>query len=492
MKSFNVFMVDDSIDPKKVISKLDSLPGWSLSYIFIGILGVGYFFTFYDIFNINVSFVQTAIEIIPNTLSITGPKFSYIEELLGYATLIQLIGYAIGTLILSPLSDKYGRRDMLLITMSLAAIGSLITVFTQNFIEFSAARFITGLGIGADIAIVYTYVSEVSPIGKRAAYGSIIFLFAALGSITAVWLGLYLTTPAAPIPLGLPFAIGGPGKFGGVIGWRLMYVVGAVLGLIGVLLRFELPESPRWLVSKGRIKEADNIVNNMMERIKKRTGKDIKILDNINVNVVPNASPYREILGNKMYLKRLVMLLFIWFIGYMAVYILAAGFTGILGSIGYTYAGGGFVVAVGSFGFIAAAIIPTYFGEHLHRREWLPIGATITLIGGLMIAFSGKTFFLSALGAIIAFCGFNIWVPVIEVWTTENFPARSRTTGFAFVDGVGHIGGGAGVLLVAYLLLLSVSPVIIFIMIAVFLFIPSAIARFGVKTNRARMDEISP
>ncbi len=487
-------MVDDNsnIDPKKVISKLDSLPGWSLSYIFIGILGVGYFFTFYDIFNINVSFVQTAIEIIPNTISITGPKFSYIEELLGYATLIQLIGYAIGTLILSPLSDKYGRRNMLLITMSLAAIGSLITVFTETFIEFSVARFVTGLGIGADIAIVYTYVSEVSPIGKRTAYGAIIFLFAALGSIIAVWLGLYLTTPAAPIPLGLPFAVGGAGKFGAVIGWRLMYVIGAVLGLIGILVRFELPESPRWLISKGRIKEADNIVNGMVDRIKKRTGKDIKILDNINVNVIPNASPYKELFLNKMYLKRLLMLLFIWFIGYMAVYILAAGFTGILGSIGYSYSAGGFVVAVGSFGFIAAAIIPTYLGEYLHRREWLPIGATITLIGGLLIAFSGKTFLLSAIGAVIAFCGFNVWVPVIEVWTTENFPARARTTGFAVVDGIGHIGGGIGILSVAYLLSLSVSPVIIFILIAVFLFIPSGIARFGVKTNRARMDKISP
>ena len=478
---------------KFIVSKLDSIPKWALSYIFIGILGVGFFFTFFDIFNINVSIIQTGVEIIHGGVLPSGiPNFPLIETYLGYATVIQLIGYAIGTLILSPLSDRYGRRNLLLVTMLVAALGSLITVFVTNFFEFALGRFITGLGIGADIAIVNTYISETAPKSKRVGYGSFVFFFSAVGTIVAIWLGLYLTTAAAPFPNGLPFAIGGPGAFGGVIGWRLMYAVGAALGFIGVFLRLELPESPRWLISKGRLDEAEKIVDGMLARVKKKTGKDVTIIPEVDVTVIPKASPYHEIFSNAKYRNRAIQFMVLWFIGYMAVYILAAGFTGLLGSIGYTASRAGVVVAIGSVGFIPATMIPTFYGNIFKRKTWLPIGAIITLVGGLVITFSGTDTYLSAFGAILAFMGFNIWVPVTYIWSTEIFPARARSTGFALVDGIGHIGGGVGVLFVAFLLSKDVAALYIFILIAVFLFIPSGIARFGAKTEDVRLDEVSP
>ncbi len=483
---------DSSERANMIVSKLDSIPSWALSYIFIGILGVGFFFTFFDIFNINVSMIQTSVEIIPGTVGPTGPNFALIDTYLGYATVIQLIGYAIGTLILSPLADRYGRRNLLLVTMLIAALGSLVTVFVSNFPDFALGRFITGIGIGADIAIVNTYIGETSPKGKRAGYGAFVFFFSAVGTIVAVWLGLYLTTPSAPFPNGLPFAVGGPGAFGGVIGWRLMYAIGAVLGLIGVLMRLELPESPRWLISKGRMDEAEKIVDGMLRRVKQKTGRDVPIVPTIDVAVIPKASPYKEIFSNKTYRKRAFQFLAIWFIGYMAVYILAAGFTGVLGALGYTSSRAGVVVAVGSIGFIPATLIPTFYGDAFSRKYWLPIAAVITLIGGLIITFSGTNTLFSAVGAILAFLGFNIWVPVTYIWSTENFPARARSTGFALVDGIGHIGGGVGVLFVAFLLTNNVGILYIFVLIAVFLFIPSGIAQFGSKTRNVRLDEISP
>jgi MFS family permease len=84
----------------------------------------------------------------------------------------------------------------------------------------------------------------------------------------AIWLGLALTTPPATFPLGLSFAqvqVSNQGVFLGN-GWRIMYVVGAVLALIGIVLRIQLPESPRWLVSRGRVAEADAVVRRMEQR----------------------------------------------------------------------------------------------------------------------------------------------------------------------------------------------------------------------------------
>src|SRR5207245_6118472 len=97
----------------------------------------------------------------------------------------------------------------------------------------------------------------------------------ALGAFFGIWLGLWLTTPAAPFPSGLPFAqatvsitASGPQFVGN--GWRVMYGIGAALALVGILMRVQLPESPRWLISRGRVQEADKIVTDMETRARRR------------------------------------------------------------------------------------------------------------------------------------------------------------------------------------------------------------------------------
>ena len=227
-----------------VIARQDRIPIWSLSYLFIGIIGIGFLFTFFDIFVINVSFIQTCTQIVAHC----NPENS--ANYFGLPVELNLAGYVVGALILSPLADRFGRRDMLLFTLILTGIGSLYTVFVSDYTNFVIARTITGLGIGADLAIVNTYINEVAPSASRARYTSLIFIMSALGAFFGIWLGLWLTTPAANFPSGLPFALAtvnitpsGPQFLGN--GWRIMYGLGALLALVGILMRFQLPESPR-------------------------------------------------------------------------------------------------------------------------------------------------------------------------------------------------------------------------------------------------------
>src|SRR5438477_7200160 len=86
-----------------VIARQDRIPIWSLSYLFIGIIGVGFLFTFFDIFDINVSFIQTCEQIIPGCTPPTSAIY------LGPPLLLNLLGYVVGALILSPLADRFGR-----------------------------------------------------------------------------------------------------------------------------------------------------------------------------------------------------------------------------------------------------------------------------------------------------------------------------------------------------------------------------------------------
>src|SRR2546421_4186003 len=201
-----------------VIARQDRIPIWSLSYLFIGIIGIGFLFTFFDIFDITVSFVQTCLQVVPGCTPPTSANY------LGLPVELNLAGYVVGALILAPLADRFGRRDILLFTLLLTGIGSLYNTFVPDYTNFVIARTITGIGIGADLALVNAYINEVAPGARRARYTSLIFIMSALGAFFGIWLGLWLTTPPADFPVGLPFAlatvnitVGGP-QFAGN-GW---------------------------------------------------------------------------------------------------------------------------------------------------------------------------------------------------------------------------------------------------------------------------------
>src|ERR1700730_3646430 len=164
-----------------VIARQDRIPIWSLSYLFIGIIGIGFLFTFFDIFDITVSFIQTCLQIVPGCTPPTSANY------LGLPVELNLAGYVVGALILAPLADRFGRREMLLFTLLLTGLGSLYNAFVPHYTNFVIARTITGIGIGADLAIVNTYINEVAPGASRARYTSLIFVMSSLGAFFGIW-----------------------------------------------------------------------------------------------------------------------------------------------------------------------------------------------------------------------------------------------------------------------------------------------------------------
>lgn len=464
-----------------LIARLDRIPVWSLPGLFVGIIGVGFLFTFYDIFDINVSFIQTCTQIVPNCSPSSAANY------IGPPVLFNLVGYVVGTLILGPLADRAGRRDLLLVTMLITGVGSVLTAVIDNYWWFVIARALTGIGIGADLAIVNTYINEMAPPQGRARYTALVFLFSALGAVLGIWLGLWLTTPATPLPLGLPFAVAGP-HF--EYGWRIMYLIGGLLALVGVLLRFQLPESARWLIARGRLETAAEVIDMMEQRAARRV--TLAPIDRpAVVRRETGRVPYSAILGDPLYRGRVLVLFAMWFVAYVTLYSFGAGLTTILASLHYPPPEAGLIAAVGTFGFVLCAVVAFAYGELMERKAWLPISAALTLIGGVIIALAGARIGLSVIGSVILFFGFNLWVPIAYSWTTENFPTRARTTGFALVDGIGHLGGGVGVMFIAPLIP-HLDALQAMLLIGGFLVVAALIAQLGTTTRSRMLEEVSP
>ena len=471
------------LSAQRIMARLERIDVWSLASVFIGIIGLGFLFIFYDIFVINVSFIQTCVQIKPGCTP---------ETALGSLSLpvvLNLLGYVVGTLLLSPLADRFGRRNMLLVTMLITGLGSFYNAFAPDYLNFNIARIITGIGIGAVLAIVNTYINEVAPRHSRAKYTTVIFVMSALGALMGIWLGLILTTPSTPWPMGLPFALASKNFEDG---WRWMYGLGALLAFVSVVLLSKLPESPRWLISQGRMTQASAIVSDM-ERRAERHGplSEPNLADAEDTVAPPSRVPYRDLFSSVLYRRRILLLFLLWFIGYITVYSYAAGFTSVLASLGYPPPEAGVIASVGTLGFVAEAIVMSFLVERLERRYWLPISAALTLAGALLVAEAGTSIGVSFAGAILIFAGFNVWISPTYAMTAESFPTRARTTGFALVDGVGHIGGGIGVLLIAPILPhMSVFGALM--LISSFLVIAAILAQLTTHTRGRPLDQISP
>lgn len=470
---------------RSVFARLDRLHVWSMPWGFIPIIGLGFLFTFFDIFDFNVSFVQTCNQLVAGCTPATTAHF------IGLPAGLNMLGYVLGALILSPLADRFGRRDMLLVTMLVTGLGSLYTALSPDMVNFTISRFVTGFGIGADLALVNVYVTEVAPKESRAKFASIIFIMSAIGAILGVWLALILTLPAGHWPEGLPISIGTfPGSQ-----WRWIYGIGAVLAVVAIVLRYQLPESVRWLLHKGRTARAEEITAGMEDRARAH-GASLAAVDLAAVPThwpVARRSPYADLFMSPLYRTRLAILSAAVFFGYITVYAYAVGLTVILSALGYSAPVAGMITAVGVFGFLVDAVMMSFIVEKLDRRHWFPVATVVLFIGTLILGLGGRdAIWLAFIGALVIFLGNNIWLTPLYALLSECFPTRARTSGYGFVDGFsGHIGAAisTGVIVPFLVVLPALGALLI---IPCFMIVSSIVVQFAPRTRNRVFEEISP
>ncbi|WP_338603262.1 MFS transporter [Sulfolobus tengchongensis] len=448
------------------LARIDRLPTWGLSYLLLWALGIGYFATLYDA----VSNLGFALPYIP---FINPTQASIIVS-------VGLAGYIVGSIGLGITADRIGRRPVMILTFALLGIGSLGMGLATNYITLFIFRVIEGVGIGAGLNLAMVYISEFSPSMKRGKYANWIFI----SGWTAVGVG---TVIAALIVTTYP-----------TIGWRVIFLIPAVLSLITTAVLAVLsPESIRVLVKKGKITDVEKIVKKM-EEVSMRRAK-VSSLPQPRVIHYEEISSYNQlrILGEPKYLKRLISLTIFWFFIYF---------------IQYTSTG-----LAPTFVKVVVGFSPIQYAEYIRFSGFAAIGATVisfillgvvertdrrllTQIGGIGFLVSAyvSTYLLLHKALIVWFITYFILEFLLNppylagyLMSSESFPTAARSTGFAITDGIGHLGGVIGPLLLFPLIGL-VGPLLAWVVLAAPVPFAAALLWFTIpKTVGVRLEEIN-
>jgi MFS family permease len=178
---------------------------------------------------------------------------------IGLAGTFYLGGAVLGALGFGWLTDRLGRRKLFFITLSLYLLATAATALSWNSASFALFRFLTGAGIGGEYAAINSTIQELIPARMRGATDLIIN-----GSF---WIGAAIGATGSIVLLD-------PAVINPALGWRLAFLIGAMLGLVIFAMRIWIPESPRWLMIHGRTEEAEAAVGNIEARLGAPRGEE--------------------------------------------------------------------------------------------------------------------------------------------------------------------------------------------------------------------------
>jgi MFS family permease len=191
-----------------------------------------------------------------------------------------LAGAVIGALGFGYLTDRLGRKRLFYVTLSVYLVATMLTALSWNLFSYALFRALTGTGIGGEYAAINSAIDELIPARIRGQVG--------LAINATFWLGALLGSGATMLLLN-------PAILPADLGWRLAFGLGAFLGLFILLMRRWVPESPRWLMLRGRTEEAEKIVSEIEQTIR-REGHDLPPCDGPPLHLYTRqATPWGEI-----------------------------------------------------------------------------------------------------------------------------------------------------------------------------------------------------
>jgi MFS family permease len=409
------------------------------------------------------------------------------SQVTGLGAAMYVTGACVGALFFGWLTDRFGRKNLFMLTLAVYLAATALTAVSVNAEMFFVFRFLTGFGLGGEYAAINSAIDELIPARYR-------------GRIDIVINGTYWLGAAAGALLSIPAL--NENIFPGNVGWRLTFALGVALGLIILLVRRNVPESPRWLFIHGREREAEELVDGIEHRVEESTGTTLDDVDD-EITIRQRHSIGFGMIARTVFKRypRRTTLGFSLFIGQAFLYnAITFSFGAILttffgvgdGSTGYYFA----VIAVANF---AGPLLLGRLFDTVGRR--VMIAGTYILSGVLLLgtAWLFSQHHLSAVGvtacwgAVLFFASAGASSAYLTV--SEVFPMETRAMAIAFFYALGTAAGGiSGPLLFAKLIDTGNvgDTAIAFVIGAVLMVAAGVVAAFlGINAEQKSLEEIA-
>ena len=391
-----------------LLARLDRLTVWPYPWTVLVVTGAGFFFSFFDI--VTIGFALPAIT----------TQFGVSAELAAWSITSGLVGYILGAFLDSRIGDRYGRRLSLYLSVTAFPLGSMLSATSSGLGELVFWRFISGMGIGAEIALVTTYMAELSPAPLRGRYTGWTIVCAFAGFALVPLLALHLVPEYS-------------------WGWRALFVAGGLGGLLIGFMRRGLPASGRWLVAQGRIEEARAVVEGAEEVARRRSAAPLP------EPAASSVAPAVADVGIRRLFRgasrgRLLLLSALWFAYYVGNYAWLTLAADLFSKHGLSLSQSIASLSITGFGFVAGALTAVFLSDRLDRRHTVA-GICVVWAGTLLaIGFNPTPMAIEVLG-FLASCTIGLVIPLLYTITGESFPTSVRATGVSLTDGFGHLGG---------------------------------------------------
>ncbi|WP_342489784.1 MFS transporter [Bacillus sp. FSL M8-0049] len=375
------------------------------------------------------------------------------------------IGQAIGAIFFGWLAERRGRVFSAKWTVFLMSIMSIACVFSGNFMALFIFRFIQGIGVGGEVPVAASYINELSRAQGRGRFFMLYEMIFPLGLMISAQIGAFVVPS---------------------FGWKWMFLIGGIGGLIVFVFFFMLRESPRWLISKGRLDEAERII----EEIEASTDKRMPVANQVSSST--EKGDWKELFST-FYRKRTLVVWGLWF----SAYFVSNGLNNWLPSlyntvyhlpVGDSLRAASLTNILQTIGVFACAFLIDKVG----RKRWATIAFVLTGVLLTALWISGPTSPESVIYLGSAAYGMMGTITVLlYLYTPEIYPTRMRVIGTAFATAWLRLASAIAPIMIGFILEVSgVST--IFILFASVTVVGAILAFKMIETREKVLEDIAP
>lgn len=396
--------------------RLDRLPRTKYYWAVLGLAALGWICLSYDI-----GLVGSILPSLKKVFDITASESGYI---VGSSTL----GIVIGLIPAGHISDKFGRRNVLIVGIIWYSVFSLLSALSPSWIWFAVLRLIMGIGLGATFPVPYTYMAELTPSRHRGAATSILDSFLSIGYFIAPLLAIGIIPSLATD-----------------VGWRVLTAFGALPLLYALAVFLFLPESPRWLELHNHFDKAEKVIQLFESKAEARLGYKLEPLAEyapmLIVKIKGTLWPQFKSLWTNGYWRRTVML-WVGYIGGLAAFYAFTNFMPtVLVDRHVALAKAFAFAAIVNGGAIPSKYVLAFLIEKMGRKGSVILYLTLSVIGIGIVAISHNITVLVVGAGVGAAFGTASAVP-FKAYAGELYPTRMRGIGAGGMEACGRLFAG--------------------------------------------------